>query len=131
MAVAADATDATDSAESTETAEEMEEETEESEAEEMADEDAEMADDSADGESMEEEASETAVNPNQLNDDQVEQTLEFLLSQDEEFVRAAFDTILDAKDTRFVSVLIELLRASQLGITPAPRGWYIETLERL
>ena len=71
------------------------------------------------------------VGTNQLDDEQVAEVLQNLLSQNDSIVQSSFDTILASRDSRFVSVMIELLRASQLGISPAPRESYVFTLERL
>jgi len=70
-------------------------------------------------------------NPNQLNDEQVAQMFQYLVSPNSDEVNAAITTILDAQDERFVSVFIELIRTSQLGITQASFSSYTDALEEL
>jgi hypothetical protein len=46
-------------------------------------------------------------------------------------IEEALNTIRESGDTRFISVLIELMRGRQIGVVEGPYGDYIEALEEL
>lgn len=57
--------------------------------------------------------------------------LEALAGPDNEAAERAYDQVSETGDRRYVSVLLELLRADQIGIVPRPGTPYIDALHRL
>ena len=71
-----------------------------------------------------------AATSTQILDDQVDQLLTEFIDPDGQ-VGESLATILESGDQRFVAVLLELLRARQIGIVGGPYGDYIAALEEL
>jgi len=61
---------------------------------------------------------------NAISDDEAIELMYDFLNPDEEKARAAFNTVLEIRDKRFVSVFIELMRARQIGIIDMTQDLY-------
>ena len=73
---------------------------------------------------------EPTPNPS-LADDVVAGLLADLVSNNEEKINGALDTITEAGDNRFISVLIELIRAREIGLILGDTQRFVSTLQAL
>ncbi len=66
-----------------------------------------------------------------IRDKEARQLMDQLSGSDEEIARAALERVLEAKDSRYVSVFIELMRGSQVEIIDIPQELYTSYVNAL
>lgn len=66
-----------------------------------------------------------------FDDEEAARIMTALIGSDQDASQAALDSILETRDTRFVAVLIELIRGRQIGLVGGNFSDYVTTLEDL